>query len=255
MDIDSHSWVLWVGVFAAALHIIEEYSEGWVTWADFELGQRFGITITEKDFFLGAAATLFITIAGAAIGWWGPVFSLAIPAFFVLNAVVAHMIPSARGDRLTPGTLSAVFIYLPVATWMFWAASEDGQLGFGTFVGAFIIAAGLMAFPLVALILKERIGWDEDTVAAVTAERAAEAARREELARMQAEQELRAATPPMEEPAPAPEEPAVSAPPEDAPVPEPTGETPGELEEDLVEDLDETPDEPGEDETEVLPRD
>ena len=166
MDIDSHSWVLWVGVIAAALHVIEEYSEGWVTWANFELGPRFGVTITEKDFFLGSRGLIFIALAGAAIGWWAPAISLAVPAFFVLNAIFSHMIPSARGDRLTPGTLSAVFIYLPVAAWMFWAASEDGQLPFGTFVGAFIIGAAIMAFPLVALILKDRIGWDEETVAA-----------------------------------------------------------------------------------------
>ena len=54
MDIDSHSWVLWLGVIAVALHVIEEYSEGWVTWANFDPGGRFGITITEKDFFLGS---------------------------------------------------------------------------------------------------------------------------------------------------------------------------------------------------------
>ncbi|MGK2933145.1 MAG: hypothetical protein ACSLFD_10340, partial [Solirubrobacterales bacterium] len=86
MEIDSHSWVLWVGVIAVALHVIEEYSEGWVTWANFEVGPRFGITVTEKDFFLGSLGLIFIALAGAAIGWWAPVISLAIPALFVLNA-------------------------------------------------------------------------------------------------------------------------------------------------------------------------
>ncbi|MBK8293873.1 MAG: HXXEE domain-containing protein [Solirubrobacterales bacterium] len=199
MDIDSHSWVLWIGVIAAALHVIEEYSEGWVTWANYEFGPRFGITVTEKDFLLGSAALIFIALAGAAIGWWAPAISLAVPALFILNAVFSHMLPSARGDRLTPGTLSAVFIYLPVAVWMFWAADQDGKLDFGTFLGAFVIGAALMAYPLVVLLLKTRIGWDEETVTAATEERKAETARKEELTRMQAEQELRAATPPVEE--------------------------------------------------------
>ena len=240
MDIDSHSWVLWVGVIAAALHVLEEYAEGWVTWANYEIGPRLGVTFTESDFFLTNAALVFMALAGAAIGWWAPAISLAVPALFVINAVFFHMVPSARGDRLTPGTLSAVFIYLPVATWMFWAAAEDGQLPAETFIGAFIIGAALMASPLVFLVLKTKIGWDEETVAAATADREAEAARKEELARMRAEQDLRAATPPIDEPEPSTEE---------APVPEPAEETPGELEEELVEDLDETPDDPGEDET------
>ncbi len=210
MDIDSHSWVLWVGVIAAALHVVEEYSEGWVTWANYEFGSRFGIVVTEKDFFLGSTGLIFIALAGAAIGWWAPAISLAVPALFILNAVISHMLPSARGDRLTPGTLSAVFIYLPVAVWMFWAANQDGKLDFGTFLGAFIIGAALMAYPLVVLMLKTKIGWDDETVAAATEERNAEIARKEDLARMRAEQELRAATPPMEESTPPPDEEAAT---------------------------------------------
>ncbi|MBK5232498.1 MAG: HXXEE domain-containing protein [Thermoleophilia bacterium] len=236
MDIDSHSWVLWVGVIAAALHVIEEYSEGWIAWANFEIGPRLGITFTEGDFFVTNAALIFIALAGAAIGWWAPAVSLAVPALFVINAVFFHMLPSARGDRLTPGTLSAVFIYLPVAAWMFWAASEDGRLDFATFVGAFIIGAAIMAYPLVVLVLKTKIGWDEATVTAATGERDAETARKEALAEMRAAQELRAATPPMEEPAGAEEE----APPEPA---DDAGDEPH----------DDSDDEPGEDETAVLP--
>jgi len=210
MDIDSHSWVLWVGVIAAALHVIEEYSEGWVTWANYEIGPRLGVTFTETDFFLTNVALIFFALAGAAIGWWAPAVSLAVPALFVINAVFFHMLPSARGDRLTPGTLSAVFIYLPVALWMFWAADQDGKLDFGTFLGAFIIGAALMSYPLLVLALKKKIGWDDETVAAATEERDTEIARKEELARMRAEQELRAATPPMEEPTPPPDEEAAT---------------------------------------------
>jgi hypothetical protein len=198
MDIDSHSWVLWVGVIAVALHVLEEYSEGWVTWANFEIGPRLGATFTEGDFFVTNVALIFIALAGAAIGWWAPAVSLAVPALFVINAVFFHMLPSARGDRLTPGTLSAVFIYLPVATWMFWAASEDGRLDFGTFVGAFIIGAALMAYPLVVLVLKTRIGWTEETVSAAAAERDAAETRRQAMVERRAAEELAAATPPAE---------------------------------------------------------
>ena len=168
MEIDTHSWVLWVGVIAAALHVMEEHAEGWTAWANETLGPRFGVTFTETNFFLTNTALIFIALAGAAIGWWAPALSLAVPALFVINAVFFHMVPSARDERLTPGTLSAVFIYLPVAAWMFWAAGTDGHLGFGTVFLAFLIGAAIMAYPLLVLVLEQRIGWEAQTAAAAT---------------------------------------------------------------------------------------
>lgn len=160
---DSHSWVLWVGVIAVVLHVTEEYSFGWVAWANEKVAPRFGVTIRETDFMLGSVGMLFIAMAGAAIGWWAPAVSLAVPALFVLNAIFFHMLPSARDERLTPGTLSAVFIYLPVAAWMFWAAGTDDRLNFGTFVLAFVLGAVIMAYPLAMLVLRDRLGWEAQT--------------------------------------------------------------------------------------------
>lgn len=171
MEFDSHSWVLWVGVIAAVIHVLEEHALGWVSWANHEIGPRFGITFTETDFLLTNVALVFIALAGAAIGWWAPAISLAVPALFIINALFFHMLPSARAERLTPGTISAVFIYLPVAAWMFWAAGDDGHLNFGTFVLSFILGAVFMAWPIAVLYLKGRIGWDEEYVAIAAAAR------------------------------------------------------------------------------------
>ena len=158
---DTHSWVLWLGIIAVGLHVMEEYAEGWMVWAKRQVGPRFGVTFTQADFFFAAFLLVFYALAGAAIGWWAPAVSLAVPALFVVNAVFLHMIPSARGDRLTPGTLSAVFVYLPVAAWMFWAAAEDGVLDFGTVVLAFVLGTVLMYYPLAVAVLATNIGWHE----------------------------------------------------------------------------------------------
>jgi|GEM_PF-915996 len=173
MEFDSHSWVLWVGVIATVLHVLEEHAMGWVSWANHEIGPRLGIEFTETDFMLTNVALVFIALAGAAIGWWAPAISLAVPALFIINAVVFHMLPSARAERLTPGTISAVFIYLPVAAWIFWAAGDDGHLNFGTFLLSFIIGAALMAWPIAVLYLKGRIGWDDEYVAVAATAREA----------------------------------------------------------------------------------
>jgi hypothetical protein len=159
---DTHSWVLWLGIIAVGLHVMEEYTEGWLVWANRQVGPRFGIHFTQADFFFAAFLLIFYALAGAAIGWWAPAVSLAVPALFVVNAVFLHMIPSVRSDRLTPGTLSAVFIYLPVAAGMFWAAAEDDQLSFGTLVLAFLLGTALMYYPLGVAILAQKIGWHED---------------------------------------------------------------------------------------------
>ncbi|MGA7395951.1 MAG: HXXEE domain-containing protein [Solirubrobacterales bacterium] len=175
MEFDSHSWVLWVGVIAAVIHVLEEYALGWVAWANHELGPRLGIEVTETGFLLSSVSLVFGALAGAAIGWWGPAISLAIPALFVINAVFFHMLPSARTERIIPGTISAVFIYLPVAAWMYWAAAEDGHLSFGTFILSFILGAAFMAWPIALLYLKDRIGWDAEYVAVAAAARDAKA--------------------------------------------------------------------------------
>ncbi|MBK5111670.1 MAG: HXXEE domain-containing protein, partial [Thermoleophilia bacterium] len=154
-------WVLWVGIVAALLHVFEEYVEGWVAWVNRDAGARLGIEVTDADFFLGAALLVFTTLAAAAIGWWAPAVSLAIPALFVINAIFFHMLPSARGERLTPGTLSAVFIYLPVAAWMYWAAAEDGQLTAGTVLLSLLLGAALLAYPVIVLMLRGRLGWTD----------------------------------------------------------------------------------------------
>jgi hypothetical protein len=158
---DTHSWVLWVGIIAIGLHVMEEYAEGWLAWANQQVGPRFGITFTRTDFFFTAFLLIFYALAGAAIGWWAPAVSLAIPALFIVNAVFLHMLPSLRGDRLTPGTPTAVFIYLPVAAWMFWAAAEDGVLNTGTVVLAFVLGTALMYYPLAIAVLAKKIGWQE----------------------------------------------------------------------------------------------
>lgn len=161
MEFESHSWVLWVGVIAAGLHVLEEYAEGWVAWANIELGPKLGVTFDDGIFFLTNAVLIFGALAGAAIGWWAPAVSLAIPALFIINAVFFHMLPSARSEKLTPGTLSAVVIYLPVAVWMYWAAAEDGVLSFGTVVLSILLGAALMAYPIAVLLLKSKLGWTE----------------------------------------------------------------------------------------------
>ncbi|MEX0621241.1 MAG: HXXEE domain-containing protein [Solirubrobacterales bacterium] len=172
---DTHSWVLWIGIVAIGLHVMEEYAEGWLVWANEQVGPRFGITFTQADFFFTAFLLIFYALAGAAIGWWAPAVSLAIPALFIVNAVFLHMLPSLRSDRLTPGTLTAVFIYLPVAAWMFWAAAEDGVLNLGTVVLAFILGTALMYYPLAVAILAKRTGWQESQTSSGEANPAAAA--------------------------------------------------------------------------------
>jgi hypothetical protein len=159
---DSHSWVLWVGIVAIGLHVMEEYAQGWLAWANQQVGPRFGIRFTETDYFFTAFLLIFYALASAAIGWWAPAVSLAIPALFVVNAIFLHMLPSLRADRLTPGTLTAVVIYLPVAAWMFWAAAEDDVLSIGTVLVAFVLGTALMYYPLAVAVLAKKTGWQEE---------------------------------------------------------------------------------------------
>jgi hypothetical protein len=144
-----HEFVLWVVVLAAAVHVLEEYLLDWLTWANDTLGSRLGFHLTWPDFYMTNAALVVVAIAAAGIGWSSPEVSLAVPALFVVNAVGFHILPTVVGRRFSPGTISAVLVYLPVAAWAYWAADADGVLTTRAVVVSALGGVLLMAYPVI----------------------------------------------------------------------------------------------------------
>lgn len=157
----SHEWVLWVLVTASALHVVEEHALGWQGWATGYIGPKIEAIPTWTDFWATNALLIVFGVSAAAVGWRAPGFALAFPALCLINAVFFHLVPSFQASRPNPGVITATLLYLPIGIWAFVAASNDGALGFGTFLLAFLLGAILMAAAVALVALAPRLGYPD----------------------------------------------------------------------------------------------
>jgi hypothetical protein len=97
-------------------------------------------------------------VAGALVGMDQPFFSLSIAALLLINTMM-HLVPMAVVRRYSPGSVTAIFLYIPLAVYAFYVVDEAGELSVLTVVGAFLLGFLWMAFPVgVAFIRSARGG-------------------------------------------------------------------------------------------------
>lgn len=135
-----HDYVLWILVIAFAAHVLEEYRFHWVEWATTALHLHVDVTI----FFLVNAAAMVMAFAAAMLGWRCPEVSLSLPASLLINAVIFHILATIVQLRWSPGTLTAVVLYLPLTIWTYRCARRDGVLTRRVAVISTIIGAAIM---------------------------------------------------------------------------------------------------------------
>jgi hypothetical protein len=128
------------------LHFLEEYALDLRSW----LAMVLHVQVTwEQGHLINAAVTL-MTIAGAAIGWRSPALSLLMPAVLIVNAFGFHLAFSVIWGAYSPGTLSALVLFVPAGVWAFIGAHRDGVLNRRVaaiaFLGAVAIHLALLAF-------------------------------------------------------------------------------------------------------------
>ena len=142
--------IFWIALVAYAMHILEEFTYDWKTWAQ----KILKLDVDWNSFYVTNVIVLFIGVACAQVGWAHPTFSLIFPALMVVNALFFHILPYIRsGRKFSPGLITAIFLFLPIGINSFHAASI---LGVQT-KSLLIAAAGgvlLMAFPIFLLKTK-----------------------------------------------------------------------------------------------------
>jgi hypothetical protein len=104
-------YIFWIALAAYGLHILEEYTYDWKTWA-----QKIQKLETDwSSFYVTIAAMLVFGLACAEVGWSHPTFSLIFPALMVFNAIFFHILPYIRSKRkFSPGLFTALFLFLPI---------------------------------------------------------------------------------------------------------------------------------------------
>ncbi len=146
----SHDYVLWIATTAYAFHILEEYELNWHDWARNVL--RLPVNMT--SFYIVNFLVVVLGVCCSAVGWRLPLFALLFPAVMIVNATVFHILPVVRTRIFSPGVVTAVVFFYPVAAWSYYEAWEDGVLSAWTAICSLILGVLMMAYPV--LLLKIR---------------------------------------------------------------------------------------------------
>lgn len=147
MNID---YIFWVALAAYALHILEEYTYDWKTWAL----KILKLDVDWKMFYITNIAMLFIGLSCAEVGWSHPTFSLIFPSLMIINALFFHILPYIRSKRkFSPGLFTAIFLFLPIGFACFNRALDLGVLP-KSLILAGVCGALLMALPVFMLKTK-----------------------------------------------------------------------------------------------------
>jgi hypothetical protein len=144
-------YIFWVALAAYAVHILEEYTYDWKTWAN----KILKLEVDWNDFYVTNVVVLFLGLACAEVGWSHPTFSLIYPALMLVNALFFHILPYIRSKRkFSPGLITAIFLFLPIGL-----ASFKQAVDMGVFPKAMILAglfgAIVMAYPIFMLKTKK----------------------------------------------------------------------------------------------------
>lgn len=141
----------WLALIAYALHVLEEFMFDWRDWARAIIQ----LPVEWSDFYVTNAMVVVLGIAQAELAASLPLIPLSFAALMLINATFFHVLPMfvTRG-RYSPGVSTAVVLFYPIGIAMFMRAGADG-VGTGTMIGAGVIGAALMAYPIVMLRLRK----------------------------------------------------------------------------------------------------
>ena len=74
----------------------------------------------------------------------------------LINAVYFHVAPFVVTRKFSPGLVTAVPLFLPLGSGLFYGAHADGVLTTTSGLGAIALGAALMASPIVMLKLNDK---------------------------------------------------------------------------------------------------
>jgi hypothetical protein len=143
----------WLAIAACALHIVEEFLLDWRGWVK----SVTGIGISQAVFWTLNLLLLALGAGFASVAGRWPVLAMAIPALMLLNATVFHVGAWIwlRG-RFSPGIITAILLFYPIAIGCYRSASQSGVLTGWSLVESFLLAAVAMATPMGMLLASLR---------------------------------------------------------------------------------------------------
>lgn len=143
----------WLAFAAYAVHVLEEYTFDWRNWARSVLG----LPVDWNVFYLTNALVVVLGLIQAELAPTLLIAPLAFAALMLINATFFHVLPVIRArGRFSPGLFTAVVLFYPLGIAEFVQAHRQGHLSAQLGLGALLLGAVLMAYPIVMLRLKGR---------------------------------------------------------------------------------------------------
>jgi hypothetical protein len=143
------SWLPWAILAAAVLHVIEEYSTGFLPW--FRRAIPALARAMTPAWALGINAMFLAFLLVAAIRP-APMLTLTAAALVALNAVL-HVAMTIRMREYSPGLITALLLYLPLGVLA--GAHETGTGGAaaaGRIALSIVLAAAIHALAPLSLL-------------------------------------------------------------------------------------------------------
>lgn len=129
----------WILLLAAFLHVVEEYSTGFLAWF-----RRAIPTLARAMTWRWALLinTGFLGLCLASALWEEPPTSLrlVVPSLLVINALL-HIAMTVKTREWSPGLATAVLLYLPLGVWVI--VSSAARLDAGAAWQAVVAGAAL----------------------------------------------------------------------------------------------------------------
>lgn len=146
--------IFWLCLMAYGLHVIEEYDLGWKPWAE----QILGLPVTWGDFYItNGFGVIPLGLLAGSVGWQVPAAALLLPGLMLVNALAFHLLPTLRTGLYSPGLITAMLLFLPLAGWCLATAYVHHRKAL---IIAIPLSALFMAFPVIMLLLKPVIGYE-----------------------------------------------------------------------------------------------
>ncbi len=155
---DLSHWI-WLATAAYGVHAFEEFELDWRNWARAVIK----LPVEWHDFYVVNFLVIVLGIVAAELADAAPGVALTFPALMLINAVFFHIAPFfvTRG-RFSPGLITAVLLFLPIGSICYIVANDAGVLDTRNLIGSFVLAALLMAMPIVLLHVKSKAYFLQD---------------------------------------------------------------------------------------------
>jgi len=133
----------WLAVAAYALHIMEERILDWHS----SMKKSLKLSMDVDSYHVIGRVFLVLGAIAAFIFGSLPDAARAFAVFLLINTIVFHIWPMARTQTFSPGSWTAILLFLPIA-YFTWSVANLPPSGW---ILPIIIGAGITAFPILLM--------------------------------------------------------------------------------------------------------